>query len=178
MSDIDFYGFDNWMDFIHNVDDFEKDFLQVFPNLITINDKTSMLFTAFGISAENFSTLSITITEGIAAIIPEKTATPEYSHDYMVFFKSDKGKIRISDTHDEYFYLWEKIADDTYVLTNHLNTSVIWDGKKVLPLDMSSYQENLIGIYNSLPTDVENDSLDSIQQYVWKKLQNSNKEKN
>jgi len=182
----EFYGFDLYMDFIHDVQDFEnEEFLQVFPNPIIVNDNipTSM-FSAYGLKAKNYQTFSITISEGKAKIILQDDTNNEIpAIDYILYFQSDKGSVTLTDTHDTYTLSWEKVADNTYMLTNANGTQIIWDGKQATPVDINAYQQDLINIFHSLPKDhdledIDTSFFDSLKQHLFNKIQKAENQKN
>ena len=182
----EFYGFDLYMDFIHDVQDFEnEEFLQVFPNPIVVNDNIpTLMFSAYGLKAKNYQTFSITVSEGKAKIILQDDTNNEIpAIDYILYFQSDKGSVTLTDTHDTYTLSWEKVEDNTYMLTNANGTQIIWDGKQATPVDINAYQQDLINIFHSLPKDhdledIDTSFFDSLKQHLFNKIQKAENQKN
>lgn len=143
MLKTEFYNFDSSMDFFHGVVNFDTDFLQIFPTPVFINhEKHGLLFNFYGIESDTFKRLNITVSQGKASLFYRD------NNEAIFSFISHSGEITFTDSHDTFKYQWEKVDDKTYKLTNFDGVQIFWNGVKAEPVDLTSYQQSIIDLYN------------------------------
>lgn len=181
----EFYNFDTSMDFFHGAVNFEDDFLQIYPNPVIINDvKPGLLFNIYGIESDSYKRLTISITQGKAYLVRRFDTNPFGQYEEAIFsFTSDKGEITFSDSHDTFKYQWEKVDDKSYKLTNFDGVQIFWNGVKAEPVDLASYQQSIIDLYNFdtpeiIKQFVDEEFLLEHKARLFKKLLDSKKEHN
>ena len=174
------YYFDTWLDFTNKDTDYTQSFLQVFPNVISHDNKEPLfLLNVFGTDCDTFNHFSLKITEGTAS--HQTDYDIDASAQYYIYPTSPKGTIQLKDNDNEYTLTWEKLNDEVYKFTNtHCNRSIIFiQDVGTLPADITSLKESYIDSYNTFSEQPFFQMLSeagltdelSYKQYIFKKLQ-------
>jgi len=144
------FDFDTWLDFTNQDTDYTESFLQVFPNVVSRDNKTPiLLFNVFGTDCDTFKHFSLKITEGTAD--QDTVYDSDDSMQYFISPTSPKGSILLKDNDNQYTITWEKLSDDVIQFTNtHFKRSVIFiPDVGTTPADINALKQSYIDSYNT-----------------------------